>query len=294
MSRFIGLIVIAAVCAVLLLPPANAAQDDGAAPGVQAAFRAKYDAWLKVRGAVLQGPSGASGVFDVEAVYNNDAFRSLIALGLPAVPYMIQAVHSDSVLGYGLFLITKWRYHEIRNNEDGVSLWTVEEYPDIRQRRAVDAVAMWERWWREGPKAVDDRYRALKGRWDMLRVENTPLWTSHTWYSGEDQAVHEQRDNVTEAGKEYMAVQDLGIAALPLLATDLREGRLEFLDIAVALAGGGSELSGSSLPATTRAKAFLAWWDQHKQDWLIPWPDAAGQTPAPPAGPAAGGTGTQP
>ncbi len=275
MTKLIELMVVGAVCAFLLPPSAYAVQDDGAdAPSTQAVFRAKYDDWLKVREAALRGPAGASDVFDVEAVFDNDAFRALVGLGLRVLPIMMEAVHRDSLLGYPMFLITKWRYHEVRTEQNGITFWTVEEYPDMRQRRTVDAVAVWARWWNEGAKGVDERYAGLKARWATLSTaERTTLWTTEAFYTREDQSLHEQRTRITEAGRVYAAVQGVGIAVLPSLVGDLQKGHFEFLDIALALTGRPAHLPGIELPATRRAQAFLAWWEQNKQDWLIPWPD---------------------
>ncbi len=273
MTRLGHLTMAAAVCMALLPLCGSATKaDDTADLHMRAVFQAKYQEWMKIRDRVTRA-SGPSSKLDLGAIFNNDAVRAIVALGPGAIPCIMDALPGDHFLGYCLFLISKWRYHKVRIEQNGVSTWTVEEYPDIRQSRVPDAVMIWQRWWREGQKGVDDRFAGLKTKWALLTTaEKMALWTTETFYSKQDRAVQVQRTDVTEAGKVYLAVQDLGIAVLPELVPDLKQGHYEFLDIALTLTGEQAVLPDLGLSTTERAHAFLVWWEANKEKWTIPWP----------------------
>ncbi len=85
------------------------------------------------------------------------------------------------------------------------------------------------------------------------------------------------RDGVSTVAV-YQAIEDLGIAVLPCIVEMLKEGKHDFIDMAVKLTDNKPPVRGeppSTLPVAEELKAerFLRWWEQNKQDWLIPWPE---------------------
>ncbi len=84
---------------------------------------------------------------------------------------------------------------------------------------------------------------------------------------------------MTPAGKLYMKIQAVGIGVLPSLVAQMQAGHYEFADMAYNLVNHKAPETDALFPNDSdRAKALIAWWEQNKQDWLIPWPD----TPPPP------------
>ena len=131
-------------------------------------------------------------------------------------------------------------------------------------------------WWRGGEEATAQEYDTLSQKWRALKGEKyTLLWTTETTYYAPADEVYTRRRDMTEAGEVYQAIEDFGLAVLPHIVADLRAGKYDFLQTAIQLTDRRAPVTLEALPvlAEVRAERFLAWWDQNKEQWTIPWPD---------------------
>jgi len=126
-------------------------------------------------------------------------------------------------------------------------------------------------WWNAEPRRSQQRFSELAERWRQLRAEGQVLLCSQeTLFDVEEQWPKNARD-ATELGNTYRSLGALGIAVLPPVMDLTREGDHEFLWLIRELTGGKALITGDTIEA--KAESSLAWWDQNKEQWTIPWPD---------------------
>ncbi len=90
------------------------------------------------------------------------------------------------------------------------------------------------------------------------------------WWEG-GQALSDERFAEAYAARDLDAILYLGFAALPRLMEKLEGGDHELLDLIARRTRGRADLEGET--PEERAAACLAWWEENKQYWLIPFPD---------------------
>jgi hypothetical protein len=130
-------------------------------------------------------------------------------------------------------------------------------------------------WWHGGGAGVRQQFAPLLDKWRAYKPDDTgeiPLWTVETEYNVANHELYSPHKVMTAAGEAYQAIQDLGTAVLPLMVDEFKQGDLEFVDMAYAITGNAPPLP-NEIPPTDqgKAKSFLAWWEQNKADWTIPW-----------------------
>jgi len=246
----------------------EARPDDDA---LRAAFEQRYERWQVVRREALEGPGSD---LDTAKLFGSEAWQRLTQLGVGAVPLFIKKLPHDHMLGHALHNITGWRYHVTRTGASPAEwLWRVAEFPDIQSTGGPpDAVAIWLRWWGEGPEFAAQSFRDLRARWPETATPGRRLlWATETYLDTIHGQLHTQQRQLTPAGEVYDAIQCLGIAVLPHIVETLREGEADFLPIALELTDGAGGLGDPTRPP--EVAAFLEWWEANKQDWLIPWPE---------------------
>ncbi len=225
-------------------------------------FESAYSDWIAYLGSPEFGPWSDDG-----HIVRNPQFERIAALGLPALPLIVAKMKEPGppqFLVYAARAIARKAFP--RAAFAGPAGWA-----DHRQE-----AALWVQWLNGGPDAIASAFEQALGQWREAAVGDfVPLWTTETDYDRQMHDTCTMGRKLTPAGEAYQTILDHGVAVLPLLAERFRQGDYDFLPIAMSIAGGQpSTPSGKALPAKQRAEAFLAWWDQNKQDWLIPWPDA--------------------
>jgi len=206
---------------------------------VESLFEARYQAW---REWIRQEVNPFRSDFDPRT-FDNEPFRQIVELGVPAVPYIMDKVKQDSDIGYALYKITKFRLHEhclvVRPGE---VLWTVEEFPDIGQKgEPPDVRELLLRWWNEGRQQTPQRFEKLYNEWQDLA----------------------QRGEAEEATEKYQRIIDLGIVALPCIVKKIEEGQTDLVPAISVLTNGA--ISEQANPA-----ACVEWWTKNKQKWTLP------------------------
>ena len=206
---------------------------------VKSLFESRYSQWLAQR---MRRPS-VSSVFDARRVYENEAFRSLVDLGVPAIPYMMEKFERDHLIGHALYRVTKWHCHIKRIEEAPRQyVWIVEEFPDIQQRGGPpDYGLLWSRWWKELVPSTPKRFARLYEEWKDLR----------------------ERGKLKEAKDVYNRIVDLGVVALPLMIEKIEQGDTELIRAVSGLTDG-------RVTEDAKASECVEWWKKNEARWLIP------------------------
>ncbi len=207
-----------------------------------ASFNQKYHTWKEY--CLTSIPMYRSDI-DPMIFFDNEPFRDIVKLGIPAIPLMVEKQQEDHMLGYALYQITKWKWHIIREGSAaGEWTWFVEEFPDIRSDTGPpDSRQLWLRWRKEGQKHTDQYFEKLYDEWKELK-----------------------RQNKTEEAKEkYQRIIDLGIAALPNIMQKVEQGDNELTEAI-------SKLTDGKVEKNAKQSECSNWWKENKEKWLIPFP----------------------
>jgi hypothetical protein len=257
-------ITVAMTTSTFLVLRTEPAADQGG--GLQAQFETRYSAW-EARVAALD--ARRSDV--VDAAVTCKEFEDLVALGLPVLPLVVGELAKKPT--------NPAKYHGLCIVVRRLTRFNLPFGPDGL-----------EGWWSGGQRRADEHFANLFRKWRDLKADReTLLWTAETVYYEPSHEVYTKARRLTEAGRVYQAIQDLGIAALPPIAATLAGGEYDFLEIALHLTDHQAPVrqgEPASLPvaAELRAKRFLEWWEQNKEKWTIPWPEeASSEAEAPPA-----------
>jgi len=218
--------------------------DNGAAEDLRSLLDAKYRAWrqhLRAR-ASLHPERGDPRLY----YFDNQAFRQIVELGVPAVPYLVEKVQHDDLVGYALYKITGFRWHTSKWPAKEGILWVVDEFPDVQQLGGPpDAKALWLRWWQQRGKRTpvwfDQRYR----EWQRLKREG----------------------NQDEAKQQYELIVELGLEALPLMVDTMKKGSS---DLVPAL----SRLTNGAVKEDANPAECVQWWNDNKDKWTLPPPES--------------------
>ncbi len=96
------------------------------------------------------------------------------------------------------------------------------------------------------------------------------MTTLEQWWEG-GQALTDERFAEAYAEDDLEAIRWLGAAALPRVMEKLEAGDYRMLDVVERRTLGRADVEGET--PDERAAACLAWWEENKQYWLIPFPD---------------------
>ena len=221
---------------------------------IEQVFEEKYSAWKKWVAAHLNSNDGT----------NCPEYVALTKLGPEVVPVIIKKIQTDKNGSSGLAevigAITKVRI-------------TQDKWPP--QATYGDVFLLW---WNVYRKQTAETYATLKKKWHELLVSDTiersynrlpRLWENEMVYDYQTAALMEiPRQRLTELGKTYFAIKDLGIDVLPLIVADVKKGDSELLPIFFDLTQ--YKMGDSFTPAKTRMESALKWWELHNDEWTIP------------------------
>jgi hypothetical protein len=177
-----------------------------------------------------------------DALYDNESFRQIVALGALAIRDIIGKIPDDRLLIEALQRIAKWKYCVVREGDTPRTFeWKVLEFPHIVTRGGPpDQVAVWQYWWRVGRFQTETRFKELYKQWC-------------THYS-------EKKDD--DAKKVYRQIVNLGLPALPCLVGIVDE-HSEFVAAV-------SELTDGALPKNAKPDECKAWWKENKERFTLP------------------------
>ena len=215
------------------------------APGHAADFEKHYAAWKAH--CTRHGVSSR-----VDDYLDSPDYRAIVEMGPSALPLIIEKSRTDAAfrwLGWAHQAIT--RVHQ----DPGYYPWCGESVTD---------------WSAAEPSRSLARFEELAAQWERQRADGAALlWSQeHTLLDERHRAANVRKE--TELGKTYRSISALGIVVLPAVIDKIRAGKTDYLYLADELTQGNAEFWGKT--ADEQVKHCLDWWEQNKQDWLIPWP----------------------
>ena len=242
------------------LVPAHGQATEPTVTGVplEREFDARYSAWQAY---LKQHVNRYSSRFGTEPYFDNEPYRRLIALGVPALPLFSDRLRHDGLLLGAVHEIAKVYWHRHwAYPVPGQEVYTIEEFPAFPSTGDRPSnVDLWLRWWDHDRFGTSQRFAALYSEWQDL--------TRH--------------GRTREAGEKWQRIRDLGIAALPCLVEKVAQGAADLVPIV-------SYLTDDTVKADLKPQDCVTWWEQHKQDWTLP-PAATPAAKPLPEGGAGGG-----
>ncbi len=233
-------------------------------PSVEARLQESYPRWMKEVQEIATAHTHAFAPPLTEYLLQSTAIKEATALGAPALPYLVERAQQEQ---------------GAKADFCQLAIGAIMRY------RGSWARAGLADWWGNGRQRAAHGYAALLAKWEgalkSREGREVVLWTKQAVYRADLDGVYTHEVAFTPAGEAYKGMEKLGIAVLPYLVDRMRAGHYEFLDIADGLTDSQAQLPDAGSPPKVRAQAFLAWWEQNKQDWIIPWPDEpAAEAPA--------------
>lgn len=205
-------------------------------------FEVKYKSWVNYRDKLISYKS----VLDTNEIFENVYFKEIVNLGPSYVPLLIEKQQEDHLLGYALYKITKFKWHEKREGKRPEAwIWHVEEFPDISEKGgSPDSRVLWLRWWKGGREQAGNRFKLLYNKWKVYKAEGKS----------------------SEAKNTQQTMRALGIVVTPYIIEKIKEGDTELIETVY-------EITGGKLKKTATKSETVDWWQRNKEDWLIPFPN---------------------
>jgi hypothetical protein len=132
--------------------------------------------------------------------------------------------------------------------------WAGSAWGYIARVSTSPSVSRWAKepitaWWQGGKRQAIERF-------DLLNNERKKL---------------KARGLSTEEAVVRKSIRALGIAALPLIVDQLRAGDADLIETIQQITEGASKIVG--VTTEERIASCLAWWQDNKEKWLIPFPN---------------------
>ncbi|MFO7947434.1 MAG: hypothetical protein R6V19_11555 [Armatimonadota bacterium] len=208
-------------------------------------FDRRYRAYREKAVVALPTSSRLSSRVGPSATYHLLEYEQLLRLGLPALPLFMEA-H----LGHAVKQITGFTFDYIRvGDRPGDRIWYVDKFPDMRSDTGQ-------------PKKVLERWYATGETW-------TPKKCAEYFHQYNKLKANGEQE---QAGQALRKITELGIAALPWLVQRIGDGNTELIPIAAQITKGKYRPK-PALKAEASPRQVVEWWEEHKQRWVIPWPE---------------------
>lgn len=201
----------------------------------------KYKAWYKY----CLGKSHSS---NPNTYLDNAPFREIVALGIPAVPYLIREESKYplslpvSIL-FAVELITKAKLHMVLKEENGRLIHTIVGFPyfSFVSSDKEDILRNWLRWWHGGRKEIPQYFDTLYVRWKELK----------------------DKGKKDEAEERYQQIRNMGIIVLPYLIEKIAGGDTSLIPTVFKLTDGAVKVD-------AKPEECIEWWNKNKEKWYIP------------------------
>jgi len=178
---------------------------------------------------------------------DNDEFRKIIQLGLPVVPLLINKIKQKSVnsqwLPFAVVSILKMKIDTIFNKN--LNKFIYIDYPNF-----------------------DNKENFILYWWDEGRKETSSIFNKYC-------AVYEAavKENGKDVSKELlMKIKGLGIDALPYIVEKMKGGYEYLIPVFIDLTT--VKDSEKNLKETSTKEECFKWWEENKEDWLLPPPES--------------------
>jgi len=229
-----------ALCAGLLAVPARSPADE---PGdVRRAFEERFANWQARSGKVVQ-------LSHVGPYLQNEEFAALVALGPRIAPMLMEkyeAARGDVLVEAAVLAVCRL--------EDLAPHSTLEE------------------WWRRG--GPDEVYLAgVYAKWKAAKTgQEVRLWAEEVSYSDGSKKISRTR-TWTTPGRAWEALRRVGLPVIPFANERFREDDYDLYEILRELTDNKAPESWVTGPPDPKwRQKYLAWWEHHKDEWVIPFP----------------------
>jgi len=156
------------------------------------------------------------------------------------LPYVVQKIEEnpdEQLLWKAIDEIAKVKIHAKYDEVKNMAVFP--DFPDVKPGEDVYVY-----WCKEGHKQTPQKFQELYSEWRNLG----------------DRRKENQRKS------KFVQIHNLGLAAIPVIMEKVREGDKELLLLV-------SELTGGKVYPNVTIDQCFAWWQQNKEDWLIPFPN---------------------
>jgi hypothetical protein len=176
---------------------------------------------------------------DTKTHINSSPFKNLVALGVPAVPFVIKRLETnpDAIwLNKVLEKILKIRRFESTYDKEK------KQFVFNKDLNVSDGVNIWVRWWKVDKYNTKERFDKIYKEYEQVRSLR-----SHKTYR-----------------EKYEKVTDEGIPILSKLIKKIRRGEDTLIPMVAVLTNGEVKI-------LTSVKKTLEWWDEKgKEIWADP------------------------
>jgi len=194
----------------------------------------------------------------------NPPLRGMVALGPRCLPFLLDVVEDEPPDEHELLCVV---------------VGIMKTPLDLIAARKTGSFRQWTRSkLRNGYKDAGRRFPDLMRKWqeEQTGAKGQVLWQDVTSLDPEFKVLRTKRER-SQLGRIYGQVRELGIFVLPVLMDEFRKGQYEFVSIVPELTDGNARLRGGR--AEDMARAHLAWWEEHRTEWLIEMPIDPGAPP---------------
>lgn len=167
-------------------------------------------------------------------------FKEIVKVGPPVLPYVVQKIEenpNEQLLWKAIEEIAKVKI--LAEYDKAKRMAVFPDFPNVTPGEEVYVY-----WWKTARKETPKRFEMLNAEWEELKNEGK-----------ED-----------EAKEKYKEIRHLGIAALPMMMDKVGEGDRELVAVV-------SELTAGKVDPNASIPQCVSWWEQNKEDWLIPFPN---------------------
>ena len=186
-------------------------------------------------------------------------FRALYALGVPAVPLMIDKMQQSPDEAYPLANAVERITQKV---------FAANEYPVGKVGDLHEEAKLYLAWWATGRKDVrakfDKFYADLKA---AKKDGDNVISMDETIYDNVNKKVTIQRNSLTPFGEAYTGIENLGVDVLPIIFEKVQANDYDLLTIFSDLTGGKGHFNGK---VEKRAMDLVNWWGKNKDKWLLP------------------------
>lgn len=212
--------------------------DAKAQENIKSLFEEKYQSWREY----IKQPQIRRQSAD-EAFIDNRSFNEIVALGISAIPYIVEKleadINSNNRLIYAMQKITKKKFTLTRVGDNE---WEIEDFPGFKRELGNQGQArLWIEWYHSGRVQTPQRFSQLYTDWKNLKKQG----------------------KTNEANAKYQRICDLGIDALPLIMQQIEKGDKDLVPVV-------SYLTDNNVKPDTKPSDCLNWWNNNKDMWTLP------------------------
>jgi hypothetical protein len=164
---------------------------------------------------------------------SSKCLQKIAKLGMAALPYLMEKATETEDMSLSLSI-----------NIITKKAFTKLEWPESIPMDSRGEIKLYITWWESGRRLTPQQFSQRYSQWKVTINQGI-------------------LDKTKEKSEEILA---LGIAALPLILEKVKQGDSELISII-------SKLTDKKVDPNSTVEQCISWWEQNKEDWLIPFPN---------------------